>query len=218
MATAQEKQDLIEVLRAGINKYTITLYGYGGEIAVGSITPEQYQYWQNRDLCELADDWDNELDVDEDLRIFSNSSWYECDDLAHEFGVEFSDLCTVVVENEAGNPVWSSALGSAALEESGVDPGGFAHDEFYVRFDSAATHAFVGQIVEKGTFYTGEFETYGRFQPAKLSFSIIDIEGWQLVNGVSYESVIVEDTGGMDTRGKSREFQVFAVESQGAAV
>jgi hypothetical protein len=211
MATAQEKADLMEVLKHGAKRYSIAIYGYGGEIVLGLVTPEQYQYWQDRDISELLDDWDNRLSIDDELRLFRDGSWHECDDLAHEFGAEFSDLCSVVVCDQAGNEVWSSPLG-AALEQNGVEPEGFAHDEFCVRSATTATHAFVGQSVEKGTFFTGEIETLGRFDPRKLSFSVLDIEGWPLVNGVSYESEIIDDTGGYDTRGKSMDLRVFAVE------
>ena len=213
MATAQEKEDLVEVLKHGVNRYTIHLTGYGGEIVLGSITPAQYEHWQDNDINELLEDWDNKLEIDDDLRLFRDGSWHVTDDIAHENGVEFSDLCSVTVYDENGNEVWSSPLGEA-LEANGVDPEGFAHNEFRVRSDTSATHAFIGQSVEKGTFFTGEFETLGRFDPRRLSFSTIDIEGWVLVNGVSYESVEIDEDGGYDTRGKSMELRVFAVERE----
>ena len=212
MATEQEKADLINVLKHGVNRYTVHLYGYGGEIVLGSITPAQYEYWREHNLDELASDWDNELAIDDELRIFRDGSWHECDDLIHENGIEFSDLSHVIVYDEAGTEVWSSPLGTSFLDCRGVDPEGFAQDEFYVRDDTSATHVFLGQSTEKGTFFTGDFETLGLFDPQRLSFSIVDIEGWQLVNGVSYESEIIEDTGGYDTRGKGMDLKVFAVE------
>jgi hypothetical protein len=70
----------------------------------------------------------------------------------------------------------------------------------------------MAQSIEKGTFFTGEFETLGRFDPAKLSFSLIDVEGWCLVNGVSYASQVIDDTGGYSTTGKGLEYRVFEVE------
>ena len=212
MATEQEKQDLVEVLKSGINKYTIHLTGYGGEIVLGEITPAQYQYWREHDLDDLSSDWDNELGVPEELQIYQDGAWHDCDSILHETGVEFSNLCHVTVYDQNDNVVWQSPLGTEALEEAGLEPEGFAQDEFYVRHDSTATHVFMGQSIEKGTFFTGEFETLGRFDPRKLSFSITDIEGWELVDGVSYASEIIEDTGGYDTRGKGMEFKVFEVE------
>jgi hypothetical protein len=212
MTNEQEKQDLVEILKSGINKYSIHLTGYGGEIVVGEITPAQYQYWRERDLDELINDWDDDLAIDKDLKIFQHGVWHDCDSIAHETGVEFSNLCYVTVYDQNDNEVWQSSLGTAALEEAGLDPEGFNYDEMRVRHDSTAAHAFLAQSIEKGTFFTGEFETFGRFDPRKLSFSTIDIEGWDLVNGVSYASQIIDDTGGYDTRGKGMELKVFEVE------
>jgi hypothetical protein len=212
MATAQEKQDLMDVLKLGINTYTIHLTGYGGEIVVGSITPEQYQYWQHNDLDEHCSDWDNIMEVPDDMRICRDGSWHECDDIAHENGVEFSDLCYITVYDNNDNQVWQSPMGVDELEKYGIESEGFANDEIYVRYSRSATHAFIAQSIEKGTFFTGEFETLGRFDPAKLSFSLIDVEGWCLVNGVSYASQVIDDTGGYSTTGKGLEYRVFEVE------
>jgi hypothetical protein len=214
MATAQEKEDLVEVLKGGINTYTIHLTGYGGEIVLGTITPEQYAYWQENDLDEHISDWDNEMAVPDSMKICEDGSWHDCDDIAHESGVEFSDLCYATVYDSEDNEVWQCRLGSDALEAEGVDPEGFNHDEFYVRYDSSASHAFMAQSIEKGRFFSGSFETYGRFDPNKLSFSTIDIEGWQLVNGVSYASVEIDEDGGYDTTGKGLECRVFAVNAE----
>jgi hypothetical protein len=46
MATKKQKQELLEALRAEKKKYEIHLTGYGGEIAIGRITKEQYEFWK----------------------------------------------------------------------------------------------------------------------------------------------------------------------------
>ena len=212
MATAQEKQDLVDILKLGINTYEIHLTGYGGEIVVGSITPEQCAYWKDHDLDEHCSDWDNAMKVPDGMGICRDGSWHECDDIAHENGVEFSDLCYITVYDSNDNQVWQSCMGVDELEAHGIESEGFANDEIYVRYDSSSTHAFIAQSIEKGTFFTGEFETLGRFDPAKLSFSLIDVEGWTLVAGVSYASRVIDDTGGYSTTGKSLEYRVFEVE------
>lgn len=210
VATRKQKQQLLEVLKHGVQKYSIHLTGYGGEIVVGEITPAQYQYWQDHDLDAHASDWDNEMDVPESLRLCEDGAWYDCDSIAHETGVEFSNLCYVTVYDHNDSVVWQSPLGADALEEAGLEPHGFCCNEIQAS-DSTATHAFMGQNIEKGTFFTGEFETVGLFDPCKLSFSVIEIEGWPLVNGVSYASEIIDDTGGYSTWGKGMEFKVFEV-------
>jgi hypothetical protein len=214
MATKQQKEELIDILKGNKKRYEIHLTGYGGEIVLGTVTQEQYEYWSENeaDFEEHCNDWDNELGVSDDLIIVRDGSWHDVDNLAHETGCEFSNACWVTVYDEDNNEVWSSPLDHEALENKGVDTEGFATDEYNVEFDSDVEYGFMGQSVEKGTFFTGEFETFGDFNPKKLSFSYIDIEGWTLINGVSYESEIVDDTGGYSTTGKGLYFKVFKVE------
>lgn len=214
MATKKEKEELIEALKAEKKIYEIILSGYGGEIVLGRITKEQYEFWQDRDdFDEHCNDWDNELEVPEEHRIVQDGAWHDNDNLAHETGCEFSELNYItVVDKTTNQTVFESPLGYEALEKHGIDPDGINSEEYYIRYDSDAEYAFLGQSVEKGTFYTGEVEVFGKFDPRKLSFSHIDVEGWDLINGVSYESEIVEDTGGYSTTGKSLEFKIFQVE------
>jgi hypothetical protein len=214
MATKKQKEDLIEALKAEPRIYEIILSGYGGEIVLGRITKEQYEYWSAReDFDEHCNDWDNEIEIPEEARIVRDGSWHELDDLYHENGCEFSNMNYITVIDKATNKtVFESSLGYDALEKEGIDLDGIASDEYYVRYDSDADYAFLGQSVEKGTFFTGEVEVIGKFDPRKLSFSHIDVEGWDIINGVSYASEIVDDTGGYSTTGKSLDFKIFQVE------
>jgi hypothetical protein len=213
MNSNPEHEQLIEVLRSGPRRYHIHLTGYGGEIVVGSITAAQYEFWHNReDLDEWAWDSDADITVPESMAMFPAGEYYMCDDLAHENAVEFSDSCWVTVYDEDDQEVWSSPLDEDGLSANGVDVTGMHRGEFYVADDCpTVTHAFLAQNTEKGTFWTGEIETFGDFDPNRLSFSTIDIEGWELVDGVSYESVILDDTGGYSTTGKGSDYRVFKV-------
>jgi hypothetical protein len=213
MATKRQKQELLEALRAEKKKYEIVLTGYGGEIAIGRITQEQYEFWKEReDLDEHCHDWDNEMEIPDNVIIARDGSWYECDDIAHENGCEFSDACWVTVYDEDKNEVWTSPLSSSALEERGVGVEGMNRDEHYVEYDTDAEYYFWGQHFEKGTFQTYEIEIYGKFDPARLNFSTIDVNGWELVNGVSYESIELDDTGGYSTTGKATDYGVERIE------
>lgn len=214
MATKKQKQELIEVLKAERHRYEIQLQGYGGEIAIGRISRRQYEFWRDRDdLEEFAYDWDNELDIPEEMKIFSPGDWYDCDDVAHESGCEFSDICAVVVYDENSNEVWRSPLCYSSLEANGIDPNGFAGDDAYCYERDGEKWFFIGQNFEKGVFQTYEVECFGKFDPKRLSFSLIDVDGWELVNGVSYESIELNDTGGYSTTGKSSTFKVFELGS-----
>lgn len=215
MNSNPEHEQLIQVLRSGPRRYHIHLTGYGGEIVIGTITAAQYEFWRERD--ELLSDYaygdlpDDEV-IPADMQMFEPGEYYLCDDLAHENAVEFSDSCWVTVYDEDDQEVWSSPLSEDALSANGVDVTGMHRSEFYVADDCpTVTHAFLAQNTEKGTFWTGEIETFGDFDPNRLSFSTIDIEGWELVDGVSYESVILDDTGGYSTTGKGSDYRVFKV-------
>lgn len=212
MATKKQKEELIEALKAERKKFEIHLTGYGGEIVLGRITENQYNYWKDReDLDEYANDYDNEIDVPDEVKFITDGSWYECDDLIHENGCEFSNACWITVYDEDGNEVFTSCLDYEDLESKGVYVDGIANDEYRVEWDSDAKYYFLGQNFEKGTFQTYEVEDY-KFDPAKLNFRINDIEGWTLVTGVSYMSEELDDTGGYSTTGKSCEFRVFKAE------
>lgn len=214
MATKKQKEELMEALRAEKKKFEIHLSGYGGEIALGRITKEQYDFWKDReDLEEHANDWDDEMEIPEEMRLFSNGSWYECDDLVHENGCEFSNACWVTVYDEDNNEVFSCPLDYQELENKGVYVDGMANDEYRVGWDSDAKHYFLGQNFEKGTFQTYSVEDF-KFDPAKLNFRINDVEGWVLVTGVSYMSEELDDTGGYSTTGKSCDFRVYSVDEE----
>lgn len=213
MATRKQKEELIEALLAERKKYEVQLQGYGGEVVIGRITKEQYEFWKDReDLSEFIFDFDNELDIPSEMKMFDSGSWYEIDDIAHENGCEFSNLCRIVVYDENANEVWSSPLSYSDLEQRGVDPEGFANDEAFPYERDGNRWFFFGQNFEKGVFNTYEIECFGKFDPNRLSLRLVDVDGWELVTGVSYESIELDDTGGYSTMGKSSEYRVFSLD------
>jgi len=213
MATSEEKQELFKAIKAEKKKYDIHLQGYGGEFVLGSITKEQYEFWKDReDLEEFAYDWDGEMDIPDSMKIFDPGAWHDCDNLEHTNGCEFSDLCSVVVQDQEGNEVWSSPLSVSALENRGVGVDGMLRKEYYIEYDTTEDYFFAGQNFEKGLFQTYEIEIYGDFDPARINFSTNDVNGWEFVDGVSYESIELDDTSGYSTTGKGSEFKVHKIE------
>jgi hypothetical protein len=213
MATRKQKAELLEALLAERKKYEIQLQGYGGEVVIGRVTKGQYEFWKDReDLGEFVYDLDNEMNIPNDMKMFDSGSWYEIDDIAHENGCEFSDLCRIVVYDEDANEVWASPLSYSALEQNGVDPEGFAVDEAFPCEKDGNRWFFFGQNFEKGVFNTYEIECFGKFDPNRLSLRLIDVDGWELVTGVSYESIELDDAGGYSTVGKSSDYRVFCLD------
>ena len=189
--------------------YRIELTGYGGEIVLGTIDADKHQYFVENDIDynEYANDWDNELDIPEDMQPFEPGSWHDCDDITHETGVEMSDLCRITVYDQAGDVVWHHNLDTVELKADGVEAE--CGEEVYVHDQDTGTPVFMGQSVEKGVFLSGEIQLTDEFNPAKLTLCYSDIDGWLLCTGVQYDGVDVEGYDGYDTTGKSMEMKVI---------
>jgi hypothetical protein len=202
MATKKEKEVLMQTLKFTPRTYTISLGGFGGEIVVGRVDRVKYDYFKENDIDieEYAGDWDNEREVPDEMMLFEPGSWHDCDNVAHESGVEMDAGCDVTVNDEDGNEVWGHNLGIDDLVDDGID----VSDSF--NFDSSAEDAgtciYVGQSTEKGTFFDGEIKLTAPFDPKKLSFEYTVIEGWQLCYGLSYDGEDIENDSGGDTWGK----------------
>jgi len=216
MATKKQKQDLVRALKFTPRDITISLSGYGGEIVMGRITEQQYDFWQDRDdLEELVHDWDGDMDVPSDMRFITDGAWHDVDDLCHESGCEASDCCTITVYDELENcDLWESNLDISNLDSKGVDVSGHSHIS-PEEDQPAGTCVFMGQNFEKGTFFSGTIRITQPFDHRKLSISWIDCDGWRLINGVEYDGEEVEGYDGYSTSGKSMEFRVYQIERDG---
>jgi hypothetical protein len=207
----KEQEQLIAVLKFTPRTYTLMLSGYGGEIVLGSVPREQYQYFvdNNIDIEEFAWDEDYADEVPEEMRPFEPGSWHECSDVAHESGCELSDSNYITVTDENGKQHWQSDLGHSTLTYAGIEVD--ESDEYLCsdRQDRANTVGFVGQSIEKGCFFEGELELTTPFDPAKLAISYSDIEGWSLISGVTYDGVDIEGHDGYSTSGKGSEFKFY---------
>lgn len=216
MATKKEKQDLIQALKFVPREIEITLHGYGGEIAIGRIDEAAYDYWQGRDdLADFAYDWDGEFeDVPADARFITDGCWYDVEDICHENGCEAGDGCYITVDDcLEERTIWESSTDIVDLDEQGVDVKDHAH---FVpnETEPEGTCVFVGQSIEKGTFFSGRVRITQPFDPAKLSISWTDCDGWRLISGVSYDGEEVEGHDAYSTTGKSTEFRVFQVQRE----
>ena len=213
MATRKQKEELVNVLKFAPRDITISLSGYGGEIVLGRITEEQYDFWRDRDdLDDFVHDWDNEIDVPADMRFLTDGAWHDVDDICHESGCEASDCSYIsVYDNLEGKDLWESNLDIDNLDSKGVDVSSSwrcspEEDE------PTGTCVFLGQNFEKGTFFSGTIRITQPFDPKKLSISYNDCDGWKLISGVEYDGEDIEGYDGYSTTGKSMEFQVYRVE------
>lgn len=191
---------------------SIMLSGYGGEIAIGRISEAAYDYWQDRgdELSDFAYDWDQDMEVPAEARIFEPGSWYDCDDICHENGVELGDPCRItVIDDLETKEIWEETLDPAALISKGVTVERFDGTDFDAVTDT--DYAFIGQSIEKGVFFDGKIRITQPFDPALLTIRYVDCDGWKLVSGVEYAGEEVEGTDGYSTNGKGSEFKVFKI-------
>ena len=214
MATKEEKQELIEILKFTPRTYKISMWGYGGEKVMGTVSREVWDYCLENsvDLSEIA--WgdeetvQDEMNLDIDMLPFPPGSWYECDDMAHTNGVSRS-AGTLQIEDENGNVVYERRIED--LSGSADDEPEFScNDEAWVGSKPAGTVVFVGSSNEKGTFFEGEIELKMPFDITKLVLGYDEVDGEELINSVEYDGEDIDNFGG-STDGKSSDFTMCLV-------
>jgi hypothetical protein len=212
MATTEEQQQLIDTLKFTPRTYTISMWGYGGEKVMGTVSREVYDYCVDNqvDLQDIAwnSDAAEEMELDEDLLPFTPGSWYECDDMAHTNGVS-RNAGTVQIIDENGETVFEKSLDSIAGGEDG-EPEWSCFDEAWIGSKPAGTVVFIGTSNEKGTFFEGEIELTAPFDITKLTLQYDEVDGEELVNSVQYDGEDIDNNGG-GTDGKSSDFGMYVV-------
>ena len=205
-------EELIEVLKFTPRTYKISMWGYGGEKVMGTVSRESYDYCMDNqvDLSDIA--WNSEaaedMDLDEDMLPFPPGSWYECDSMAHTNGVS-RGAGTLQIEDENGEVVFERSLEDC---DGGSDdsPEWSCFDEAWIGSQPAGTVVFVGSSNEKGTFFEGEIPLTAPFDITKLTLQYDEIDGEELVNSVQYDGEDIDNWGG-STDGKSSDVGMYVV-------
>ena len=211
MATRKQKEQLMETLKFTPRNITVSLSGYGGEIVMGRIDKATYDYWSKRDdFEEYATCWDADEDfpeVPEECRFIDNGSWYECDHHGHENGVEMSDECAITVsDSETGSVIFQSRLGIGTLIDQGIEVS--EYEDIDVD-DFPGEGVFVGQNLEKGTFFECEFEITKPFDLTKLEFTYSTYDGWAILDSLSYDGEDLDGSDAYSTSGKSSSYNIY---------
>lgn len=210
MATNQEKQELIEILKFTPRTYKIQMWGYGGEKVMGRVDPKVWDYCIKHriDLVDMAwGDYDEIVEdrgLDPDMLPFTPGSWYECDSMAHTHGVS-RNAGTIQIEDENGNTIFEKSL--EACDGCEDSPGWSCNDEVWVGMAKKGEVVFIGSSNEKGTFFEGEIELKAPFDIEKLVLNYDEIDGEELVNSVYYDDEEIENYGG-GTDGKSSDMDM----------
>jgi len=181
--------------------YRVELGAYGGEVYAGRVDRKIYDYFKSRsiDLDEYASDWDNELEVPEDMQPFPPGSPYECDGLVHASGATMDDGNYITVYDENGEEVWQHSLDLNALDDSEIPVNEW---EVFTMDDlKDGEVAYWGGQGEKGLLFGGEFELKQPFDPKKLMLNFTNADGWYICNGVEYDGEDISNDD-MSTTGK----------------
>jgi hypothetical protein len=205
MATKKQKEELIEILRFQPITVTMTIQGYGGETYAGTVDRKIYDYFKSRkiDISEYASDWDNEMEVPDDMQPFPPGSPYECDDLWHACGGELSDLNRISLTDQKGDTLWEHSCGYNELEESGVKIVESSNREVDDLPDGTVVHW--GGQGEKGCFFEGEFVLKAPFDPSKLEITYDNCDDWYIITSVYYDGEEIDGNSGYSTTGKWSE-------------
>ena len=171
--------------------YDIEITGSGGEIAVGSLTPEAYEYWESQPEELLTDHLFNNADdiAEDDDRYIGN--FEDSGDIVHTYGVNADD-CKITVKDEDGKTVYTSSnpiiTRTDITDPRELDPG------FYLK----------SLTYEKGMFFQAEIDT-DKFSKKLLKFYAKSIDNDVIIYGIEYDNKKVEtDTGSTKIRQKGQ--------------
>ena len=179
------------------NKYELTMGRIGGEVVVGSITKEQYDYWVNKNDDEIyqhfLEDDIEESEVPSDAWI--GNRWFEMDNVEHLNGCELS------IANSIN--VWSTGNERTCVFECDLDEGTLEKEEVKIQLNEVNVkelkegYYFMYHPLEKGGL-TIEIETENEFDPKMLTLictefvmpnkkgcfiSSVDYEGGDVIEG-----------------------------------
>jgi hypothetical protein len=208
MATQEDKQLLIDTLKFTPRTYTVSMWGYGGEKVMGTVSRESWDYCMSNqvNLSDIAwnSDAAEEIGLDADQLPFYPGQWYECDNMAHVNGVS-RDAGTIQILDENNETVFEKPL--EACDGASDSPQWSCSDEAWIGSRKTGEIVFVGSSNEKGTFFEGEIPLTAPFNIELLELQYDEVDGEEIVNGVYYDGEEIDNNGG-STDGKSSDFNM----------
>jgi len=220
----KEQKELIRTIRNPERYFRVDFGRYGGEVAMGSITEGQFNYWYEQGADALGEymakvDYDAaeaNKDVPADARF--NQPFYEYEDICHLSGPELSDGQTMTItevdkdgnslQDDDGNWLEDRQIDMKDFKKLGVKvkcigehhPGSKScRDKYYI----------FGQYFNKGGWGTQEIIKTGPagFDLKKCAINYENADGFKVFNELIYNG-----TGyylDEDSTGKSSAFYVM---------
>jgi len=212
-----EQQKIIDTLKFTPRKYKISMWGYGGEKVMGTVSREVWDYCMENsvDISEIA--WSDEdivrdeMGLDLDMMPFTPGSWYECDDMAHVNGVA-RNAGTLQITDEKDETIFEKSLED--LDGGEESPEWSIGEEVWINMREPGEIVFVGNSNEKGTFFEADIELKSPFDITKLTLHYDEVDGEEIVTGASYDGEDLDNWGG-STDGKSSDFTMCLVGEDG---
>ena len=201
-------------------KYFVRGSNYGGEMTIGTVTPEFVTYWQDRDEDELIEhlmalesgedageeegfDPDSP-DILEDMEYYN--SWYDIEDIHHQSTSNGSDLMVFpMTEGEHGQPEYDWD------ERIDVEPYQLYSRECYTQEEPGESEeddsvpVLVFYSSEKGDFggWTVELADDEEFDKDLLVVSLVETDHGEMIERLWYNKVELEqEYDWCDSRGK----------------
>jgi len=204
-----EQEKLIATLKFTPRTYKVSMWGYCGEVVIGTISREIYDYFKDNKLSVSDFAWDSEYadvkEIPEDMWPFTPGSWYDCDDICHTNGVS-KNAGHIQVSDENGDEILNRELDSI----DGTDIQLSLNDEYWPGSIGDGV-VFIGRSNEKGTFFDAELPLTTPFDQEKLTLVYDEVENEDIVYTVNYDGEDL-DNYGANTDGKSSDFYFYLVE------
>ena len=194
-------------------KYSFSISKYGGEIAMGIITPEQYDYWNeksNEELKEYVMGWQiNEYEKEHNIPLKARMrNWFEFEDIHHTSGAEISDSQELYIEEYDTNDILLKQWEPIKLDAESIKKKGLKLSD-YEFFDSnhksvENKYYFWGRAVNEGSWYTEKIPFFEDLDIKKLTLNCSCVENWVICNGIKYKGMkeivyFEEDMTGIET-------------------
>lgn len=189
--------------------YNIRGHHYGGEVTIGQVTQEFYDYWVETDEDTFSEyilgEWEDTEDEDiPEMTSAGNQYWHDLDDILHFYGSYANSHLTLIdtdteEEKEISHQfLWSREGGFFDEEEPDWD-------NLYkdlTKEDYVPVVACMSE--EKGWTSTWvlELEEDEEFDEKKLSAGILETNFGEFVEKLYYDGKVLEEDDGGSTNGK----------------
>jgi hypothetical protein len=173
-----------------MNKYFITISGYGAEVTIGNLSDQQLDIIrekniENKPLSEII--WDEDLE----------KSWYEFDNLYHNYGV--GDVFTISIEDSDRKEIYSFNE-DILYSDTGIL-------EYVDKFIDTEEPVVMSISGEKGVFFETNFEIDEFFDLNKFKIFVDEEVGINsfcygtMISKITYDGEELDNWGG-STNGK----------------